>query len=294
MKLLLLLVVLYLAGEAYGHAALFSPKPWWWAPSRARPCGGANYTSVPRAIWPVGSNQTVTWSVIAGDGMGELHARIDVTGKVGNFSNGYPVGFVQPKFTKLKHYDVSFIVPNVECKGVNKTCTMQFWTDSGGGWYSCTTIQIVCTGCQGGIPISRDDCVVANDLDFCSSKDGHEVLVPDEQTAKQIDSLTKRTYEQNYPNPLVFANGNSTECKSLYKEMMCELYLSPCGNSTSSYSFQQCQKVLSACNVTTEHQYLYNCSVFPVAATPPNSAATSQYPLTWLSLALCIVVFLYL
>jgi len=280
-KVVVLVVILCVIGEVYGHAALAKPIPWWWAPSRDRPCGGANYTAKVQAIWPVGSNQSVQWWVVAGDGMGEVHARIDTGGGTNNFTDGVPVGFAQPVFKSLGFYWISFIVPNIACHGFNKTCTMQFWTDSGGGWYSCTTIQVVCTGCQGGIPVSRDDCVTAGDLTFCSKKDNTQVLVPDGQTAQQIDTLTQKTFNLNHPNPNVFSNGNSSACLPLYQDMLCELYLAPCGNSSSKYTEQQCQNVLKTCGITDLHKDLYNCSVFP-------SDGTIQHPFFALVLLLLL------
>jgi len=291
-RLLLILIVVCVA-EVYGHAVLVSPKPWWWEPSRLRPCGGPNYTSSVSAVWPTGSNQSkILWNVVAGDGMGEVHARIDTNGRTDNFSNGYPIGFKQQVFKTLGQYYISFIVPPITCTGPNDTCTMQFWTDSGGGWYSCITFKINCTNCEGGIPVSRDDCVSAGNLGFCKSKSNTQVFVPDGETATEIDGLTQNTFNQNHPNPNVFSNGNSTECMTLYQEMLCELYLAPCGNFSSSYTQQMCQKTMNTCNLTVAHQYLYNCSVFPTAQSGPNGAM--QHTLPWLCIVFLLISVLLL
>eukprot|EP00026_Physarum_polycephalum_P010743 Phypoly_transcript_10920.p1 GENE.Phypoly_transcript_10920~~Phypoly_transcript_10920.p1 ORF type:complete len:230 (+),score=22.21 Phypoly_transcript_10920:446-1135(+) len=222
--------------------------------------------------------------------MGEVHARIDQYGHTNNFSNGYPIGFKQPKFTKLAQYWVSFIVPNITCHGPNNTCVMQFWTDSGGGWYSCSTIQITCTTCTGGTPIIKENCVKASNLDFCPGKNGGQVLVPAGQSLSQIDDLTQNTFNLNYPNPAVFYNGNSTQCQNLYHKFLCELYFTPCGTSTSNYTMQECQLTMQTCNLTAEHQFLYNCSMFPSGATttgPGHSSGSTSLCVAWM----CIFIF---
>eukprot|EP00026_Physarum_polycephalum_P010405 Phypoly_transcript_10568.p1 GENE.Phypoly_transcript_10568~~Phypoly_transcript_10568.p1 ORF type:complete len:302 (+),score=16.25 Phypoly_transcript_10568:359-1264(+) len=263
-------------GEAYGHAVLESPSPWWWEPSRTRPCGGANVSHYVHAVWPAGSNQSVLWWAVNGDGLGQVHARIDQYGKVDNFSNGWQIGFKQPNFLVPGQYNVSFIVPNIQCFGPNNSCTMQFWTDSGGGWYSCTSIQITCSNCSGGVPISHDECVKASNLKFCPGKDGSQILAPTGTTPAQIDALTQNTFTQNYQSGDVFQNGNSTACQNLYHQLLCELYFTPCGGSTSNYTMQQCQQTMQTCNVTEDHKNLYNCSLFPSAASSGGSGGSGH------------------
>jgi len=272
-------ILLCIISGVFGHAALVTPKPWWWAASRDRPCGGANYTAVPKAVWPVGSNQSVEWWVIAGDGMGEVHVKINLRGNTdfNNWTYLQWLPFEQPKIDKLGYFTLSTTVPNVQCDGPNNTCTLQFYTDSGGGWYSCTTVKIVCNGCEGGIPISRDDCVKASNLSFCKAKSGNQVLVPDGQTADQIDKLTQETFDLNHQNPNVFTNGNTSACMTALNEMLCELYLTPCGNSSSSYTRQKCNQTLTTCGLTAPHKGLYNCSVFkdaPVTTTSKSSTTS--------------------
>eukprot|EP00026_Physarum_polycephalum_P014859 Phypoly_transcript_15421.p1 GENE.Phypoly_transcript_15421~~Phypoly_transcript_15421.p1 ORF type:complete len:177 (+),score=9.14 Phypoly_transcript_15421:92-622(+) len=118
----------------YGHAALVSPKPWWWAASRDRPCGGANYTAIPKAIWPVGSNQSIEWWVIAGDGEGQVHVKLNTAGTT-DFSTNTTQWLTvsQPKIASTGYFWLTALVPNVKCTGPNDTCTIQFYTDSGGG-----------------------------------------------------------------------------------------------------------------------------------------------------------------
>jgi len=292
-RALVFLLLVCVIGEAYGHAVLAKPNPWWWAPSRTRPCGGANYTQTVDAIFPAGSNQSVLWWVVAGDGMGEVHARIDQYGHTDNFSNGYPIGFKQPVFTELGQFWISFIVPNITCHGPNNTCVMQFWTDSGGGWYSCATIQIACTSCTGGLSNTTENCVKASNLAFCPSKDGSQVLVPSGQTLSQIDGLTQNTFNLNRPNPAVFYNGNSTECQTLYHQFLCELYFTPCNTSTSNYTMQECQLTMRTCNLTQAHAFLYNCSMFPVGSaggtTGQSSESTPLY-VAWLCVLIFVIV----
>jgi hypothetical protein len=223
------------------------------------------------------------WWVIAGDGMGEVHARLSTDGSL-NFTNAMPITLQQPTIAALGYFKLSVIVPNVKCTGPNNTCIMQFWTDSGGGWYSCTTLNITCTGCAGGIPISHDDCVQSGKLNFCSSKSNSQVFVPEGQSAAQIDGLTEGEFNQNHPNPNVFSNGNSSQCLSQYQQFLCALYFSPCGNSTSSYTKQQCNQAMATCGLTSLHADLYNCSVFP-------SAATVVTPFVWIAM-LFVVTFI--
>jgi len=282
-KLLIFVLLLCVIGEVCGHAVLFSPTPWWVGASRTQPCGGANATYEPRAIWPVGSNQTITWWVQATDGGGTVYGLISTDGSL-NFTNGVPVVITQPKITTLGYFRLSLIVPDVTCNGPNHSCFLQLWTPSGRGWYTCTTINITCTGCAAGYPISRDDCVQAPALEFCPKKSGSSVLVPDGETAVEIDDLTSAAFLQNHPNPLVFSNGNSSSCLTLYQQFLCELYLSPCGNSTSSYTQQMCQKTLDTCEVTALHKTLYNCSVFP-------SPASSSQNIQWIVFLFILIAF---
>jgi len=279
-------VTLCLIGYSYGHAVLSEPPPWWWAASRSRPCGGADYNPVPSVVWPVGSNQTIIWWVIAGDGELEVHGLLNTEGTT-NFTNALPVYIEQPYINAQAFWTLSLIVPNVKCTGPHGLCTMQFWTNSGGGWYSCTTLNITCTGCGGGVPISRDDCVNATGLQFCPQKNGGKVLVPAGQTAIQIDRLVENTFTSNSENPNVFIHGNSSACMSAYHAMLCELYFAPC-TSSSLYSKQSCLDVLSVCGLTEAEKNLYNCSVF--RNVPSGSAAR----IGGLGLALLAVVLLVL
>jgi hypothetical protein len=231
--------------------------------SSTRPCGGGNYTSVATDNWSAGVNASCVWYVVSGAGQGQVHARIDPTGGT-NFTVGYyPIGFFQPAFIDTNTlYTVYFVVPGVQCTGTNNTCTMQFWTDSGGGWYACATIQITCKGCTEGVPVSREQCVDAEGLSYCTNSDGMQVYVPTGETPSQIDAVASYEFEKNYNDPSIFTNGNSTECMTAYKEMLCALYLYPCGTSKSSYSASQCQQTLTTCGLTEAQSTLYDCNVF--------------------------------
>jgi len=178
--------------------------------------------------------------------------------------------------------------------GNNNTCSMQFWTDSGGGWYACSTIDIVCKGCTGGVPVSRDQCVIANNLNFCSSKDGSNVYVPTGENATEIDGLASHVYSNNINNPSIFTNGNSSDCITAYKEMMCELYLAPCASSTSSYTQSQCQQALTTCGITEAQSNLYNCSIFSTSTSTPTSTSTSSSSILLLNFIYFLCTFLFL
>jgi hypothetical protein len=209
--------------------------------------------------------------------MGAVHVKLNLAGDT-NFSNAQTqwLTISQPIINKLGYFKLSALVPDVQCTGPNNTCTIQLYTDSGGGWYSCTTVRIVCDNCTGGVPVSRDDCVNAGDLPFCSAKSGSQVLVPQGQNAAQIDSLTKDSFDQNHPNPNVFTKGNSTACMTQYQQMLCELYLAPCGNSSSTYTQQMCTAALSTCGLTAGEEHLYNCSVFPSASKSSTTAKSTS------------------
>eukprot|EP00026_Physarum_polycephalum_P011321 Phypoly_transcript_11535.p1 GENE.Phypoly_transcript_11535~~Phypoly_transcript_11535.p1 ORF type:complete len:386 (+),score=44.35 Phypoly_transcript_11535:21-1178(+) len=271
------LILVALTGRAFGGAALITPNPWSTDESSTKPCGAGKYTSTVSATYYVGVNQSALWWAESGAGYGAVHARIDTTGET-SFANGLQVGFFQPTITSNGMYNIYFIVPYAQCTGTGKTCTMQFWTDSGGGWYACATIAITCTGCSGGEPVSRDQCLTAQNLNFCSSKDGDQVYIPTGETVAQIDGLASHYYGLNIADTGVFTKGNTAACQTAYKEMMCELYLAPCGNSKSSYTTAQCQQALTTCGITQAKANLYNCSIFsnkPTTGSSASSAATS-------------------
>jgi len=281
MKAILLILAVCIVG-VYSHAVLLQPPAWWRTASRERPCGGATYVSTPSATWPVGSTQTLKWWIIALDGAGIMYGKINTEGGTDfspNNTKVMNVTIIQPVdgYRAQGSFYPNITVPKVTCTGPNGTCTMQVFTPGGGGWYSCATLNITCPGCGAGKPISGDDCVKAQGLSFCASRNGDQVLVPDGQSALQIDNLVSKSYNQNHPNPNVFYNGNSSQCMTGYKEMLCELYFSRCGNSTSTYTQQQCKKVINdQCNITAAHQYLYDCTVFPLGTQNSGNSESSM------------------
>jgi len=273
-RLFVAVILLSISGQALGGAALVTPHPWSTDESSTQPCGAGTYTSTVSATYYVGVNQSAMWWAESGAGYGPVHARIDPTGGT-SFANGVPIGFFQPTITANGFYNIYFIVPYVKCKGTNNTCTMQFWTDSGGGWYACATVDITCTGCSGGEPVSRDQCVTAQNLNFCSTKDGAQVYIPTGGNVAQIDGLASHVYGQNIVNTGIFTKGSTAACQTAYKEMMCELYLAPCGGANSNYTTTQCQAALSTCGITQAQANLYNCSIFSNKATSTSSSGSS-------------------
>jgi len=297
MKILLVFLVVCIIG-VYSHGVLLYPTAWWKAPSRERPCGGATYNPNPSVSWAVGSHIRLTWQIVASDGGGLIRAYINTEGKPEfNTSKVVNVTVEQPPkgFNYQGYAFPNITVPNVKCTGPNNTCILQVSANGGGGWYSCATINITCKGCDSGQPISGDDCVKASGLSFCSKRNGDQVLVPDGQTALQVDGLVSKTFDQNHPNPNVFANGNSSACMSGYQELLCELYFPRCGNSTSTYNQQQCNKVIhDQCNITQQHEYLYDCTVFPAGPPPKTSGDGKLGNAVSISPSLFLLVALFL
>src|SRR5690348_6216248 len=87
-----------------GHAHLLTPAAFNPASSKTASCGIAagapNPLKAPVAVWPQGTQQTITWEVVAADGVGALKMFMDPAGGITATANNIgkngilPINFV--------------------------------------------------------------------------------------------------------------------------------------------------------------------------------------------------------
>lgn len=82
MNFLRCILVATLIASVLGHGVMIKPVPFNTNPTTQAPCGVAKVPSpASSATWGVGTQVTVTWSLIAGDGGNSVEGKIDLSGK---------------------------------------------------------------------------------------------------------------------------------------------------------------------------------------------------------------------
>jgi len=288
-RLTIVCVLTFIIG-IFGHAKLEYPKPYNPNPSTAAPCGGAAPLTIPAAIWTQQDQLHINWTVVAGDGNGQVLMGMDTTGGT-TFTSANPnyvtmvLSGSNPTSGANKPYVFTFTVPSdLVCTSANGMCPVQVHA---AGWYACTNIQVrayVPSGSSASSTgVSSDTANVANvnqvkcqtltgasGVAFCDYKVGADVQIGSGETPEGVDLYVKNTFNQNLNNVNVFANGTlNPDCATLYKYFLCDSSFPPCGTAASTglrgegSCKQRCYDTMIACGVTNIHSGLYPCDSYP-------------------------------
>jgi len=292
MKLLLsLFVSSLLIVSVYGHAKLVSPVAFNPNPSKAAPCGDGNFLPGPAANWPPGSQQTLAWTVVAGDGTGQVRAFVDPKGTKNNFPttvpavNAVPTGLTELILTGSPTqvptttiaYTFTFTVPNLVCDGPTGYCTIVVFSAT--SWWACTMVNI-----SSAIPITNTTttsypaptCQNATDLDFCTMVNGKQVSIPFGQSLYDLDHAANRSYYFNMGNPKVFITPQTAGCSSAYKFLVCATTFRRCGTGIIAncdyyaggygcFCSKTCYTARDLCGLNATHNGLLNCDLSNIA-----------------------------
>jgi len=240
---------------ALGHAKLVTPLAWNANPSKTSPCGGGTAPTVEAASWDQGSTQTVTWTVVAGDGAGQLNLYFDPAGTTTFTGAAIPLGAP----ANVGTYEYTFTVPTtLVCTGPGSLCTAQ--VNSSSGWFACSSVKILAANTP-PVPPPPPVCTIPTELVFCLSRNRHNIQIPAGQKPNAVDKSISGTYAQNVKNVNVFANGNDTACQNAYKEFLCSSGLPACGTTTACKSL--CRDALQTCGIQPSHADLYKCDDGP-------------------------------
>jgi len=284
-SLLRCLLVCAMAACVLGHAVMRVPVPLNPNPTTSQPCGVSTYPTTPQpgATWAVGSTQTIQWQLIATDGGTTVSGAFDETG-VGATSTS----FTTPAWTTpfqmnngLTTYEYTFTVPaGVKCTASNGLCLFRMYTDR--SWNSCLYVNITnCPTCPVPTPHPPVCTPTTGDtISFCNSIGDRDVYIAADANPQVVDVETQAAFWSSINNVNVFANGNSTTCRNDYLTYMCALNLPPClGNgetvAVGSACHSMCETAMTACQLTTIHAALYNCSALPLCLGEKVGAAAS-------------------
>jgi len=249
------LLVTCIVACALGHAKLVSPLAWNANPSKASPCGGGAAPTVEAETWDQGSQQTITWTVVAGDGAGQVNLYFDTAGTTTFTGAAIPLGAPSSVGT----YQYTFTVPNVVCTGQpGGLCTAQ--VNSSSGWFACSTVKILAANTP-PVPPPPPVCTTPTELVFCLQRNRHNVQIPAGQKPNAVDKAISSTYAQNVHNVNVFANGNDTACQDAYKDYLCHAGLPACGATTACKPL--CRDAMQICGIQPSHADLYKCDQGP-------------------------------
>jgi len=275
-----LVVLVALFALCNGHAYITTPPGWNPSPSTS-PCTSFKPATVALASWRADEQASIVWTVIAGDGVGPVSLYIDPAG--GEF-NGALSNYTQIELsnegasTTVAAHTFLFTVPDVNCTGPNKLCSIMAIATS--NWKSCSTITILppCTTNCTAPPPPPPHCVEATGMTFCSSLNQHAVMVPTGFDAATMDASASLTYTNYLANPKVFSNGNDPTCAKDYKAFLCALNTPPCpgsdGVAVGAACHSMCQAAMAACQLNATHANLYPCESYPLC---PGEAAASTY-----------------
>jgi len=235
-----------------GHNRLLSPMPWSPFPIKVQPCGGGFRISKPLAYWQVGSVQNITWTSI-GDGLGNVTVSLDPEGG-SNFTVQLDVFVVDV----LGAFNYSIKVPKIACR--NGVCSLQVASTS--GWFECTSLAIVppCQNCPS--PALNSSCLLAQNLSYCSSKNGVKVQIVDGFLLKNIDEMTRWGVNAYLNMTTIFSRRSNEDCIHTYHEYMCDSLFPPCG-AKSGICRTECEQLASTCGLLPGHAELYDCAVLP-------------------------------
>jgi len=285
-RLTIVCVLTFIIG-VFGHAKLEYPKAYNPNPSTAAPCGGAAALTLPAAIWTQQDVLNITWTVVAGDGNGQVLMTIDTTGGT-TFTAANPnrvditLNGMNPTSGTNKPYLFTFTVPStLVCTSTNGMCPVQVHSS---GWYACTNVQVrayVAPSSGGGStgssgPTANVNAVQcqtitgASGVNYCSDKLGADVQIGSGETPDGVDLYVRNTFYQNINNTNVFANGTTNAaCATLYKKFLCDASFPACGTAVTTglrglgSCKQRCYDAMTACGVTNIHSGLYPCDTYP-------------------------------
>jgi len=266
MRILWICLVLSFLLSVWGHAVLKTPSAWNLNPSKASPCGGGPQPTDTTTTWNVGTNVSIIWQVVAGDGVGTVTLIIDPSGGT-NYQAASGIVLGNPQAVGV--FPFSFIVPSVTCTGTGNLCTVQVASSS--AWFSCTTVRIEAAGIPPPPP-PPVICQVATGLQFCTMINAHNISLQPGTNAISLDTALSTTYTSTLFNPNVFSTPNTTSCQTSYKNYLCHSQFPYCGQTTACQP--SCYDAIGNCGITTSHRGLYNCAQGPISCTDPNSSST--------------------
>jgi len=259
----ILLVVIGLCTLVFGHAKLNVPPAWNPQPSKASPCGGGPQPTDTATTFTVGTTESITWQVVAGDGVGAVTLSVDPAAGT-NFANGVVIGTP----TAVGTYTYPYTVPSVTCTGANGLCNIQVASSS--GWFACSTVRFD----QPGVPVPpppTPSCQAVSGLTFCTMINGHSIEVEPGTDPLSLDKALAVTYTATLYNANVFSNPNTTLCQTDYKNYLCHSQFPWCGQTAACQP--SCYDAIGNCGITTSHRGLYDCTQGPITCNDPNASS---------------------
>lgn len=279
MRVLLLLSALVAC--ALGHAVMISPIPLNTNPTTANPCGVAALPTTPvkSATWGIGTEVTVQWKLVAGDGGSSATGTFNPAGTL-NFNPSTNTALVNAGFTLAtptvgSTFSQKFIVPNVDCSAAPGGLCLFRMVSNVNNWNSCTYVNVTtCDACPTPPPPQRECSDEVNNqgpnraLGFCyPTQDTVTVFILENENPVNVQNNLKQVYNANINNTNVFLAGSSTECKNAYRTFLCALDLPPCpgsdGKAEGSACRQMCDNAMNACQLNPIHEALYDCASLP-------------------------------
>lgn len=274
-----------LAHGALAHSVLSSPAPWNSNPSKTNPCGGGTPTAV-TATYQKGSQITITWRVIAGDGTGPISANIDLAGDT-NFNTPLTVTGSGANPTTTGTFTAQVQLPDA----VSSKATLQIKSSS--NWYSCASIALSATApAPTTTPSSGGTCIQLTGLTFCSDLNGVNVQpLAAGKSATSVDSELRATHENYLANPNVF-QPQSSACSETYRKLLCAQAFVRCGATNTDACATTCRLSNHLCNLQDSHADLYPCDSYSSTTDVYgicSSGSLASYSLALLSAAFAAV-----
>jgi len=292
------LVVSCFVVSVLGHAVMRDPTPLNPNPTTSQPCGVTALPTGPTAgaMWAAGNSYSIVWQLIATDGGTMVYGAFDPTG-TGATDSSFSVSAWTTPFQMnngLATYTYTFQMPSgVTCTGPNGLCLFRMYTDT--NWNSCLFVNVTnCADCPQP-PTPPPVCKTATDLTFCTASNNKGVYIPSDESPDVIDATLRNVFWANINNTRVFADGTSETCRSDYLNFLCALDLPPCPGSNETVAVGaachgMCVQATTACQLTTIHENLYNCSSYPLCPGEVASDADSRLPQIVLIAVAVIVV----
>lgn len=201
---------------------------------------------------------TINWNVIAGDGVGQLTARIDPTGG-SSFADKTVITLTGSGAnpTTTGAFTAQIPLPSdVTCD----TCTIQVKSSS--NWFSCATVKIQAgTVTQTVPPPALGTCISPVGLTFCHELNGKSLNgLPDGRSATTVDAELSATHDNYLANTNVFQPISQDQCSENYRKYLCATTFTKCGATTQSCQ-SYCSYTTYFCALQSSHAGLYDCSL---------------------------------
>jgi len=320
----LAVVVLSLVVYVAGHAKLNDPLAWNPTPSKTQPCGGgAAFSTLPNTaagstdMLKGGQSWQFQWQLVAGDGSGPVHVRIDPNygttfsvsvGTAGGDSSTIVSGPDPNYIDVLGTYTLKLTIPQgIVCTGGTQgnLCSMQFYTDS--GWYACATVTTDSSTANNNSISNANGCVGnqngVSKFFFCTNSavgnfaltarfiwTGSSPTLQQPNGFTEMDSICNATWYQNMHSSLVFSNNKNSDgtlnmvCGAAYRRYLCGQMFPACSGTLQSgveACKSSCYAAIDACGLQASHQNLFDCATnlnYPFGSATATSDSVSTCP----------------